>query len=175
MRSALKKLLTIVFAGLLAAPLLATTVQKMELPQLVSASDNIVQGRVESVEAKYVDRTVFTYISVAVDDPIKGDRRRTVLVRQLGGRIGAKTVWISGMPQYKPGDEVILFLKDKQDGTYDVIGLNQGKYDIVQDYAVSRVWGVTVVDAKTGKMSDGGFVSKAPVDAFKAKIREMMR
>ena len=165
----------ILVVAILATPLFATTVRRMELPQLVSASDNIVQGRVESVEARYEGNMVCTYVSVAVDDPLKGDRRRTVLVRQLGGRIGAKTIWIAGMPQFKTGDQVIVFLRNRRDGTFDVIGLNQGKYDIVDGAAVANVSGVTILDPKTGLMSDAGFVEKAPLDAFKAKIRELVR
>jgi hypothetical protein len=161
--------------AMLGTPLFATTIEKIELPQLVSVSDNIVQGRVESVEARYEGKMVYTYVSVAVDDPLKGDRRRTVLVRQIGGAIGAKTVWIAGMPQFKVGAQVIVFLKDRHDGTFDVIGLNQGKYDIVNDYAVSNVSGVTILDPKTGRMSEAGFVDKAPLQTFKDKIRELAR
>jgi hypothetical protein len=172
----LRELYGLIFAvALLATPLLATTVQKMELSQLVAVSDNIVQGHVELVEARYEDRMVYTYVSVTVDDPLKGDRRRTVLVRQIGGRIGARTMWVAGMPQFKTGDQVIVFLKNRQDGTFDVIGLNQGKYDIVNDYAVANVSGVSVLDPKTGLMSDAGFVEKAPLETFKAKIRELVR
>ena len=165
----------ILVLAILATPLFATTVQRMELPQLVSASDNIVQGRVESVEARYEGNMICTYVSVAVDDPLKGDRRRTVLVRQLGGRIGAKTIWIAGMPQFKTGDQVIVFLRNRRDGTFDVIGLNQGKYNIVDGAAVANVSGVTILDPKTGLMSDAGFVEKAPLEAFKTRIRELVR
>jgi hypothetical protein len=176
MSNALNKLLGFIFfTATLALPMSASTVQRMELAQLVSAADNIVQGRVESVEARYEDRMIYTYVSVAIDDPIKGERRRTVLLRQMGGTIGAKTVSIAGMPQFKAGDQVIVFLKDRQNGTFDVVGLNQGKYDIADDYAVAHVSGVTVLDSKTGRMSDAGFIDKAPLETFKAKIRELMR
>jgi hypothetical protein len=176
MKGALLKLHGLILAiAVLATPIFATTVRKMELPALVSTSDNIVQGRVQSVESRYENRMVYTYISVAIDDPIKGDRRRDIIVRQLGGAIGTRAVWIPGMPQFKSGDEVIVFLKDRKDGTFDVIGLNQGKYDIVGNQAIVNVSGVTVVDPKTGVMSEAGFVDKVPLDTFKEKIRELMR
>jgi hypothetical protein len=172
----MKKIIAFIIAvASLATPLFATTVQKMELPELVSTSDHILQGHVASVDTRYQDGTIYTYITLAVDDPIKGDTRRSVVVRQLGGRIGAKMLWVPGMPQFKNTDQVVVFLRNRGDGTFDVIGLNQGKYDIVDNYAVAHVSGVTVVDPKTGVMSDGGFVEKAPLDAFKAKIRELMR
>jgi hypothetical protein len=159
----------------LATPLLATTIQKMELQQLVTTADSIVQGRVEAVEARYEERMIYTYVSIIVDDPLKGDRRRAVLLRQMGGTIGAKTVWIPGMPLFKPSDQVILFLRNRREGTFDIIGLNQGKYDIVNDYAVANVSGVSILDPKTGLMSERGFMEKAPLEAFKSKIRELMR
>jgi len=165
----------ILFVAMLATSVFATIVQKMELQQLVATADSIVQGRVESVEARYEERTIYTYISIVVDEPLKGDRRRTVLLRQMGGRIGAKAVWIAGMPQFNSGDQVIVFLRNRQDGTFDVIGLNQGKYDIVNDYAVANVAGVSILDPKTGLISEKAFVDKVPLETFKTKIRELMR
>jgi hypothetical protein len=165
----------LVVAMLVSTSAFATIVQRMELQQLVTTADSIVQGRVESVEARYEERTIYTYISLVVDDPIKGDRRRTVVLRQMGGRIGAKTLWIAGMPQFNPGDQVIVFLRNRQDGTFDVIGLNQGKYDIVNDYAVANVAGISILDPKTGLISEKGFVDKVPLETFKTKIRELMR
>lgn len=175
MNQTLKPIALLVFTATLASPLFGTTVEKMELPQLVSAADNIIQGRVEAIEARYESNRIYTYISIIVDDPLKGDRRRAVLVRQLGGTIGAKRTWIPGMPQFKSGSQVIVFLRDRHDGTFDIAGLNQGKYDIDDNFAVANVSGITVLDPKTGVMSDGGFVNKAPLEAFKAKIRELVR
>jgi hypothetical protein len=172
----LHRLLRWIPAGLLlAAPVLATTVQKMELPQLVSASDNIVQGRVESAEARFESNRIYTYVSIVVDEPLKGERRRAVLLKQPGGTLGARRTWIAGMPQFNPGDEVIVFLRDRRDGTFDVTGLNQGKYDIVGNLAVANVSGVAILDPKTGLISDSGFVDKAPLETFKARIRELVR
>jgi hypothetical protein len=149
----------------------------MDLPTLVQQAESIVQGRVEQVYVKW-DATrslAFTYASVRVDDPMKGERRRTVLIRQLGGKVGALNLYIAGMPKFIPGDEVILFLKDQQDGTFQVLGLNQGKYEILNDQAVSNTSGVELMDAKTGRMVHAGLVERAPLAAFKSKIRELLR
>jgi len=176
MRQQVRKLSELLFIiAILTAPLSATTVEKMELPQLVSASDNIVQGRVESVESRYEANRIYTYVSITIDEPLKGERRRTVLLRQIGGAIGAKRTWVAGMPQFNIGDQVILFLRDRHDGTFDVTGLNQGKYDIVNDFAVANVTGLAILDSKTGRISEAGFVEKAPLESFKARIRELVR
>jgi hypothetical protein len=171
----MKFLLTLCLYVSVVFPISATTVERMELPQLVAASDNIVQGRVESMESRYEANRIYTYVSITVDDPIKGAPRKAVLVRQLGGTVGAKRTWIPGMPQFTSGSQVIVFLRDRHDGTFDVAGLNQGKYDIDKDFAVANISGITLVDPKTGAMSDHGFIEKAPVETFKAKIRELVR
>ena len=161
--------------GLLAGSASATTVPKMELPELVSASDSIVQGRVESVESRWENDLAYTYVSVIVDEPLKGERRRALLIRQIGGKIGSLNVTVSGMPKFKARDQVILFLKRRQDGTFDVVGLNQGKYEILDNFAVANVSGITLVNPKTGQLTDAGFMDKAPLEAFKARIRGLVK
>jgi hypothetical protein len=156
-------------------PLLATTVTKMELHELVSLSDAIVQGRIESVEARWEDRLIYTYASVTIDDPLKGERRRALLIRQPGGRIGSLNVSVSGVPQFRTGDEVIVFLRNRQDGTFEIVGLSQGKYDIVNNFAVSNTSGLTLVDSKTGTISERAIEAKTPLESFKSKIRELAR
>ena len=103
---------------------------RMELPQLVKQSDSIVQGHVDDVSVQW-DSTrniALTSITITVDDPMKGERRRSIVIRQIGGKVGALTMGVSGMPQFEKGEQVIVFLKMQSDGTFMVLGLNQGKY-----------------------------------------------
>jgi len=164
-----------IIIAVLAVPLFASTVKKMELQELVSVSDAIAQGTVESVEARFEDKAIYTYASIRVDDALKGGPRRAVLIRQAGGRIGTLVLDAAGTPQFKKGDQVIVFLRDRKNGTFDVVGLSQGKYDIVDNNAVSNVSGLSLVDAKSGVLLEGSNVDKRPLEAFKAKIREFAR
>jgi hypothetical protein len=159
----------------LAAPVFATTVKKLELQELVSVSDAIAQGTVESVEARWEDQAIYTYTSIRVDEPIKGGPRRALLIRQAGGKIGSLILDAAGTPKFKQGDQVIVFLRDRKNGTFDVVGLSQGKYDIIDNNAVSNVSGLSLVDPKSGQLIEGGNVDKRPLEAFKAKIRELAR
>ncbi len=165
------------FVLLFAGTLSATTVIRLDLPQLVEQSDSIVQGRVENVNVMWdSERSLaFTYVTVSVADPMKGDRRRTLTIRQLGGKIGALNVNVAGMPKFTRGEEVIVFLKTQGDGTYQVVGLNQGKYEISNDFAVSNVSGIDVYNPKTGRIETPAFVDRAPIESFKAKIRELVK
>src|SRR5262245_45792800 len=83
---------------------LATTIIRMDLSQLVQQADSIVQGRVDGVTVQWDSsrKLAFTYITISVDDPLKGERRRTLTIRQLGGQVGALNLSVAGMPQFKP-------------------------------------------------------------------------
>jgi hypothetical protein len=166
-----------VLCMLMTGPTLATTVVRMELPVLVRNADSIVQGRVEEVYSRWDAGRglIFTYTSVRVEEPMKGQRTGTVLVKQIGGKVGALNLHVSGIPKFSPADRVILFLKDQKDGTFQVLGLNQGKYEIVQDYAVTNLSGLEFLDPTSGRMVDGGFVERSPLSVFKARIREYLQ
>jgi len=159
----------------LAMPAVATTIKKMELPELVSVSDAIAQGTVESVETRWEDKSIYTYTSIRVDEGLKGGPRRAILVRQPGGRIGSMNLNAPGTPKFNQGDQVIVFLRDRKDGTFDVVGLGQGKYDIIDNLAVTNVSGLTLVDPRSGQVTEGGPVDKKPLETFKAKIKELVR
>ena len=62
-------------------------VLEMDLEDLVQESDSIIQGIVESVSSEWDNekKLIFTYVSIRVDDPLKGERRRTLVIRQMGG------------------------------------------------------------------------------------------
>lgn len=167
----------VLLAAILAAPAFATTVTKLDLEQLVQRADLIVQGQVQSVYCQWDEdrRLVFTYIAVRVDEPLKGEGRRTVLIRQLGGTVGTIQMSVAGVPQFKPGQMAVVFLKSQDDGAFQVVGMSQGLYEIVDGYAVSNVFGVDLLDSKTGAITRPLIGNRAPLEQLKAKIREFIR
>jgi hypothetical protein len=152
-----------------------TIVIKMDLTALVQQSDTILQGRVEQVYAQWNEpmKTIFTDVSVRVEDTLKGEARRSVSIRQLGGKVGAMNMSIAGMPKFTSGEDVILFLKGNGEGTHHVVGLSQGKFEIVNDFAVADVSGVGLVDSKTGQVIEGVVVAKESLETFKSRIRRL--
>jgi hypothetical protein len=164
-------------AMLIAGFATATTVMKLDLPQLVKESDTIVQGRVDQVSSQWdaATKQIFTYVAVNVEEPVKGERRSVVTIRQLGGSIGAMNMSIVGMPRFAQNDEVLLFLKSNGDGTYHVVGLGQGKYAVANDVAVSNLSGVDLVDHNMHEIASGTLIDREPLESFKAKIRGLMK
>jgi hypothetical protein len=165
-------------ALLIAGSAAATTVIKMDLPQLVQESDAIVQGHVSQVYPQWdaAKKMIFTFVFVNVVDPVKGDQRSAVTVRQLGGAIGGLNMSVVGMPKFAQGDDVLLFLKNNNDGTYNVVGLGQGKYTIANSVAIANVSGVDFVDRQMHEIANGAlFIDREPLDSFKAKIRGLLK
>ena len=165
----------VMIAAVLASPALASTVKKMDLQELVKVSDAIAQGTVESVETRWEDKSIYTYTSIRVDESIKGGPRRAYLVRHAGGTIGALTLDAAGTPKFNQGDQMVVFLRDRKDGTFDVVGLGQGKYDIVGNDVMTNVSGMTLVEPLTGRLLEGGPADRKPLASFKTQIRGLMR
>jgi hypothetical protein len=163
--------------AILAAPAFATTVTKLNLEQLVQRADLIVQGQVESVYSQWNEqlRLVFTYVSIRVDEPLKGGSRQSVLIRQIGGTVGDIQMSIAGVPQFKPGETAIVFLKHQGVSTFQVVRMNQGLYEVINDFAVSNMFGVDLFDSKTGAITKPLIGGRAPVEQLKTKIRELVR
>lgn len=165
----------IVVLLLLALPAIGSTVVKMDLPDLVKTSDMIVQGRVDHAEAKWENDAIITYTTILVDDHLKGAQRQSMVIRSEGGRIGDLVMSVPGMPQFRQGEGVIVFLKGSSNGAFAVVGLNQGKYEIVGDSVVSNVDGLEILDPQSGRLMALRAASRAPVETFKARIRELMK
>jgi hypothetical protein len=164
-------------AAILAVPAFATTVARLNLQQLVQRADLIVEGQVQSVYYQWDEgrRLVFTYVLIRVDDPLKGERRQWVLIRQVGGTIGTIQMSVAGAPQFKNGEMALVFLKRQEDGAFQVVGMNQGLYEITEGFAVSNVFGVDLIDGKTGEVTKPLIGGRAPLEQLKTKIRELLR
>ena len=175
--------MAVLLLGMMALPMIGTTVPKMDLPALVANSDSILQGKVEAIDVVVEQQRPFTRVRIHVEDPIfsrKAARPQTIFLKFLGGRMetsqGPVEVKVSGMPTFNLGDNVILFLRQQTDGTnFSVVGLNQGKYVVVNEIAIASISGVDLVDPRTGKFLPSGYTESAPVDGFKARIRELLK
>ena len=131
---------SVAFAGiaLLGASLAsATTVQKFSVRELAQKSDAIVMAKVEDQSSRQdpANKEIYTYITISVTESIKGAKgEKSITFRQLGGSVGNLISAVPGMPSFKNGEEVVLFLSAKDRAGYAwVMGLQQGKYSIVTD------------------------------------------
>lgn len=105
--------------------------------QLSDLSELAVIGRVQRVATAWdrVVGTIYTYVTVEVEDVLRGSlHERVIVVKVLGGRVGDVALVVPGQAVFTVGEEVLLFLESRpRDGTLMVAGLWQGKWTIEAD------------------------------------------
>ena len=127
--------ITLLVLGLLltVVPLaLATQIIYRTPQEMGQQSSLVVQGKVTSVRSFWNEnRTkIFTETLVQIDESFKGANPGTVRVLQLGGTVDKIKVTVAGAIQWKPGEEVLLFLEEATENRYHVSGFSQGKFNI---------------------------------------------
>lgn len=149
----------------------ATTLVKMSTEQLTATATDIVIGTCKETRSVWVNRTLVTLATVAVDESLKGGPRSELTVVLPGGVDASRPVPVAvtlpGAPQIAPRDNVILFLEADaplKDG-FQVVGFSQGKLSIVRD-----AFGRSFASPTRG-------VSPEAVDlaAFKSRVKELVR
>ena len=161
----------------------ASVVRRATLETLAAQSQIILHGVVNQVD-EHLARTprdaLQTAVEIEIYEPIKGlavDARTFRLVLP-GGRRGSRVRWIPGMPQFRPGEEVVLLLETLPGGSVTVTGLEQGAFRVErggpQPRAVRRLQGMRLVEPPGAPppavASDQGPV---PLEQLLATLRQL--
>ena len=106
----------------------------LALPQLTAEAGAILHGVVTDVRSDWnPSRThIFTFVTVQVDRYLKGHLGSTVTLMEFGGEAGGMRQFIPGVPQFTPGQEVVLFLSVKPPMYPAVLALSQGQFSVVR-------------------------------------------
>jgi hypothetical protein len=135
-------LLVVLWALLVPSYALATIVVHYDLDALTTAADVVVVGHVEAQRSKWEGARIVTDYEVRVSLPVVGASGSRMVVRTLGGRVGEWAQMAHGVPQFKVGQDVLLFLeRDSAGDLHRVIGMAQGRLTVARD-AQGRVWAV---------------------------------
>ena len=134
--------LSVLLSLLGAASALATTVRTPSDDDLVVGARAIIRGRVLTVssapDSADGDR-FYTYTVVRVLEVFKGViNERRVVIKEEGGQVGSRGQIIWGTPQFLPGENVILYLTTRRDGSLRVHEMFLGKFNIVEDLTTGR-------------------------------------
>lgn len=111
----------------------ADTFLRLSFGDLRRLAERVVRAKVVSVRSDWnVDRSfIFTYVSLGVQQDYKGSGPSVLEVRVPGGEVAGRSISAEGMPQFRLGDEVVVFLTRWDDGTVKVLGYFQGLSRIV--------------------------------------------
>ena len=176
--------LTFCLVTLAGSGALATTLLKLGLPDLIRLSEDIVYAQVKGIEAREVEGRVFTYVTLAATEYLKGQGEQEVVVRVLGGRLGDTVTIVHSTAQFVPGEEVLVFLERPQaGGPLVVTGMAQGKFNVTKGpdkqtlYVVPQAGGkVTLVEREVVELEEGKIRQRlrdATPDAFQNEVRSL--
>ncbi len=132
----------------------ATTVMKLSLKDLAKKSDTIVRATVVDETARYdANKEIYTYFTLRVLEPVKGSAKDQVItIRQIGGVVGTIASIVPGTPSFKKGEEVVVFLTQRD--------------------VADELDGLKLMGANGSVMDDGAKVSpNMPLQAFLDGIR----
>ena len=131
-----------VFAALIlfAPSLSATVLLPAEFREIVNGSQIIVYGRITDVRAEWTDgrRRIESVVTLQPADFYRGTPAERVTFRVPGGQIGRYKSVTVGAPEFRAGDEVVLFLRARGPAVPQVFGLNQGVFRVRVDTRTGR-------------------------------------
>ena len=163
----------------------STTLMKFGVEQMTRLSVMVVQGHVawDYSARPDPDGPIYTYTGIEVDRCVAGYCPETVTLKHQGGTVEDLTLFISGMPRFTPGDEVLLFLENDPEGVPDMyytVGMVQGYFRIHVDAedgtktAVQQLGGITMAEPdETGLIKPVGNVGPIvlELDYLIARVR----
>ena len=136
----MKKLSQLLISGaclIFAGTALATTVIPPSFDELVSRAELIFQGSVTDVRSEWTgegaQRHIMSYVTLKVEDAIKGNPGPTVTLRMLGGTVGGETMEVADAPKFKVGDRDILFVENNGTQFVPLVGIMHGRFHVKKD------------------------------------------
>ncbi len=127
--AARRSLAPLAVLAMLAGPARATTFVGVSERTLARAADAIVIGTVAQIETVAgADGTISTLVTLDVEASVKGHAERRLTLKEPGGSIGGRALWIAGAPRFRTGERQLLFLSAAADGTARTTALGMGQF-----------------------------------------------
>jgi hypothetical protein len=138
----MKYLLPLAFIGIAFVRVTATSVIAPTFEQLVQQAELIFQGTVTEVrsvwEGEGAQRHIDTYVTLQIDNSLKGNPGRSYTIRVLGGTVGEDTIEVTCSPKFQLGDHQILFVEHNGQQFVPLVGIMHGQLRIEHDQQTGR-------------------------------------
>ncbi|MFH0767968.1 MAG: matrixin family metalloprotease [Chloroflexota bacterium] len=114
---------------------------KLTLEDMANQADSIVVGSVvQSSSAWNAEHTrIYTTVTIAVEEAIKGVTGNTVTITVPGGEAEGITEYVSDVPSFEQGERAVVFLDQVSDTRFEVYGQVQGKFNIDEQGEVGGI------------------------------------
>ena len=119
------------------APARSSFVASLTSSELGELADLVVRATVEEV-TPYDGGIVRTRVRLRVTEDWKGLPPREIELDQPGGRLPGRGTLAFGMPEFRAGEDVVLYLDWPEGGAPRVLGLQQGKWSVGPDGTLLR-------------------------------------
>lgn len=165
-------------AGLLicCALVSGTTLERMPLERMTRVAQVILRARCVSNLTRWDGGEIWTFTTFEVAETWKGAATEQVTVRLLGGTVGSLTSTVSGVPRFRTGEEVILFLEPTARGDFTVVSWQQGTFRVGRDprsgaeIVTQDTAAFETFDAQTRQFKATG-IRDIPLEAFRARVQ----
>lgn len=159
----------------------ATTLVHLPFPRLVGYSSAIARVQCVGSDVRLEKSEIWTDTRFHVLEIEKGFLPAMIVVRQPGGKLQNLHSHVEDSPEFRPGEELYLFLLGKPGKQFNVVGWSQGTFRIHRD-PVTGVETVTqdsaeipVYDTSSQEFRKTG-IKNIRADAFVERIhREALR
>src|SRR5271154_2603290 len=114
----------------------ATTLERMSVAKMTQSAQLVVRAQCLANSSGWDGGEIWTFTSFQVEDAWKGapsGAAQQVIVRLLGGSVGNLSSTVSGVPRFRPGEEVVLFLQPTTRGDFSIVSWVQGTFRIHRD------------------------------------------
>jgi len=158
----------------------ATTLERMTLEKLTQSAQAIVRAKCLDNSTAWDGGEIWTSTSFKVKEVWKGSLPERFTVRLLGGRVGNITSTVTGIPRFRPGEEVVLFLETTPRGGLSVVSWQQGSFRIRRDTYLGvetltqDTASFATFDPATRRFQVTG-IRNTPLDAFHAQVDAALR
>jgi len=157
----------------------ATTLARMNFDALVQQSSAVARLRCLGSEYRWDRGELWTDTRFEVLESNKGSLPEVLTVRTIGGISGHLHSRVDGVPIFRAGEEVYLFLWERPGEPYRVFGWAQGTFRILrneqtgieavtQDSAAAPLF-----DPRTRAFRHGG-IRNLPLPIFQLKLRRAL-
>jgi hypothetical protein len=153
----------------------STTLARMDLQEMAMRATFIAHVRCVNAVSWAHERLVWTLTTFDVLQTWKGDPPAKFTVGLPGGEAAGWRVTVEGAPRFAVGEEAVLFLEPDGGLRMNIVGWAQGTFRIHRDprtgaeEATQDTAGLRVVEARTGRSSEGG-LRQLPLPLLRAMV-----
>ena len=155
----------------------ATTLVRLQFYQLVQHSSAIARVRCVRADTRLESGEIWTDTVFEVVQHDKGFLPREIVVRMPGGKLQHLQSHVDGVPEFRPNEEVYLFLTGHPGRQFYVVGWTQGTFRIRKNLRNGRETvtqdsaDVPVFDPQMNQFTKTG-VKDLRIDQFLEKLNK---